>query len=98
VATHSDREKKLPLDVVQDKKAFLAHLGQYLHNNRDLLGQKGYHLGAWHDPTDHMIYLDVSHVVKSRGEADQLAKQHGQIAWFDLKAGKSVRVERDDKA
>lgn len=70
-------------------------LHDYLSKNRDLLSQEGNHLGAWHDPQSHKVFLDVSTVAKDEKEAAELARQHDQIAYFDLKNGRSVTVNKD---
>lgn len=48
--------------------------------------------GAWRDPSDGVAYFDVSRVVETREEAESLARAHGQLAYFDFRAGASVSV------
>ena len=50
------------------------------------------HVTAGLDPQTHTIWLDVAIHTTSWGEAETLARQHGQIAYFDLVNGKSVTV------
>ena len=69
-------------------------LVKYVMKNRDLLSDKENFLGAWHDPDSHKVFLDISRVVKDRSRATHLARQHDQIAYFDLKTKQSVTVNK----
>jgi hypothetical protein len=93
VSVHKEREKKLALADVQKPGTFLSHVSRYVKDNMDLLKQPGYHLGLWHRPTDHTIFLDVSKVMKTPEEAHRLGQQHGQDSYFDLKHKQSVKIE-----
>jgi hypothetical protein len=49
-------------------------------------------LGGWRDPDSGRVHLDVSVVVPTLAEALELGHSAGQLAVFDLAAGKSVPV------
>lgn len=85
VATHPDRSKIFDAATLTKED-----LVDYVDANWDLLQQPGEHLGAWHDPKTGKAWLDVSRVVSSRTEAERLAREHKQIAFFDLKGGTSI--------
>lgn len=72
-----------PVDIVRYYKA-----------NKSLLKEKGNYLGAWHDPATHKVFFDISTVVPTAHAAERLALRHDQIAYFDLKHGKSITVNR----
>jgi len=57
--------------------------------NADVLARPGHYLGAWHDPATGKVYLDISVVVGDRATAEELASEHGQLAYFDIDAGRS---------
>jgi len=73
----------------------LDDLVNYVVQNADLLSDPGNHIGAWHDPETHRVYLDISRVVPTPDRAASLARAHDQIAYFDLSRGQSVTVNRD---
>lgn len=85
VATHPDRSKIFTASTLTKED-----LVNYVDDNWDLLQQAGEHLGAWHDPKTGKVWLDVSRVVADRAEAERLAREHKQIAFFDLKGGTSI--------
>lgn len=87
LSLHKDRE--LVLDA---KQVSLVTLARYAQDNRSLLGEPNNFLGAWHNPVDDKIYIDVSTVVKSAAEAERLARDAHQLAYFDLEKGQSVEV------
>lgn len=91
VSIYPDRSKALTVDEVTREGGY-QHLMQYLADNQDLFAQPGNHFGGWHDPATHAVWLDVSIHTASRSEAEALARQHRQIAYFDLAAGQSVNV------
>lgn len=64
----------------------------FINKNMDLLKQKGNMLGGWNDPRNGQAFLDIVKTVKDETEAKALASKHDQIAYFDLKNGKSIMV------
>ena len=67
-------------------------LVSYYSRNKDILIRAGHYLGAWHDPASGKIFLDVSVVKQTRGDAARLARDKDQIAYYSLAEGKSVTV------
>lgn len=55
------------------------------------LGLSRLWIGGWLD--DGIFYLDLSEIVATPEEAERLALERGQTAYFDFAAGKSVFVE-----
>ena len=64
----------------------------YYANNRDVFRNPGHFLGAWHDKSSGKVFLDVSVVKRTRGEATRVALAKDQIAYFELVGLKSVTV------
>jgi hypothetical protein len=78
-----------------DMKDFTAKdLIDYIITNKKLFKSKDTYLGAWHDPETDKIFLDISVVKDNEQDAETLALKHDQIAYFDLKKGASVDVNR----
>ena len=54
--------------------------------------------GAWFNEETGNVELDISIVVQDREEAEQLAMEYQQEAYYDIEAGETVRVRaRDDR-
>lgn len=67
-------------------------LWTYAKANWDLLVDADNYFGGWHNPDDGRVYLDVSKVVKSRADAEQLGRAHQQIGIFDFQSGQSIKL------
>lgn len=76
--------------VPKDKLTF-EDLAAYLIDNRDALIGTNRHLGAWLEGDD--VWLDVTERYDSEDTAARLALARGERAYFDLAAGKVVRVD-----
>jgi hypothetical protein len=87
LSLHPDREA-----IMDDSQATVVALAQYAAKNWDLLKESGNFMGGWHNPDDGKVYLDVSTVVKTAEEADRLAREAKQIAYFDLVKGQSIKI------
>jgi len=72
-----------------------SDLMSYYAKNRDVFRNPGHFLGAWHDKESGMVFLDISVVKKTRGEAARTALAKDQIAYYALAAGKQVTVNRN---
>lgn len=72
----------------------LTDLAQFAKDNKDLLSQSDNYFGAWHNPEDHKIYMDVSKVVTDASEAERLGRDNDQLAYFDLGKGQSVPIAK----
>ena len=64
----------------------------WLIANRDALGEPNAHAhaGAWRNPEDGMVYLDVASIYDSEQDAAMSAMENGQLGIFDLAAGKTI--------
>ena len=60
--------------------------------NAALLAQPGNHFGAWNDTENGQVCLDISVVVFNEDEAQELGRQHDQIAFFNLATFDTVKV------
>jgi hypothetical protein len=87
LSIHKGREVVKPA-----KDLTLLDLATFARDNHDLLSQRDNYFGAWHNPADGQVYLDISRVTQDRAEAERLGREHNQIAYFDLEAGQSVTV------
>lgn len=87
VAMFPERSREIPHKDV-DREA----LQKYTKDNADVLSQPGNMMGGWHDPDSGTVWLDVSKVTTDKREAIDLAKQHNQIAIFDLGSGNSINT------
>lgn len=85
VSPYKDREQVL-------QRFRVEHLRGFIGKNRDLLDAPGHCLGAWINPDNGLVYLDVSIVVGDSGQANALALRHKQLAFFDLNRGETVRT------
>jgi hypothetical protein len=65
-------------------------LGQYIIDNIDVLSLINVWLGAWDDQG--VIYLDCSIIVQSPSEADRLAKEFLQLAYYNLGNNQTIQV------
>ena len=72
-----------PLDVLK-----------YAVQNRDILKNKDYYLGAWNDSESGKVFLDVVIDGVTDKRAEELALKHDQIAYYDIEHGKTVTVNR----
>lgn len=75
------------------KEVNLITLAQYAKDNADLLAQSGNYMGGWHNPKDDKVYLDVSKVLATAEEAEALARENKQLAYYDLEQHKAVMVQ-----
>ena len=70
-------------------------LGDFIEKNKDVLkegGENGKHMGTWFDTKTGTLWLDVSTNFKSKSEAIKRANEAGEIAIWDAKAGKEIRL------
>lgn len=89
LSIHKDRERVLDIEALTP-----TDLVNYVAGNQDLLGKSDHYLGAWHNTDDGKVYLDVAVVTDNKPEADRLAREHNQLAYFDLKKKETVHVGR----
>ena len=85
VSPYKDREM-----VVDADRLSARTLSRYMRQNADLLTRGDHYLGGWLD--EGKVYLDISVRKRRRADATALAKQHKQLAFFDLKKLETVYV------
>jgi hypothetical protein len=89
VSIFKRRETKIPVEQVR-----LKDIVAFARDNADLLKAEDNYFGAWHNPKDGQVYLDVSKVVPDRKTARKLARKHHQEAFFNFATGKSVETRK----
>lgn len=85
LSPYRDRERVIPVGRLSPDS-----LEQYLLDNADIWNQPGHYFGAWFNPEDDKVYLDVSVVVDTPAAAESLAVQHKQEAYYDISTGSVV--------
>lgn len=88
VAVCPEREREQQIDG----PVRFADLLAYALQHAEVLARPGYVMGGWRDARTGRAYLDVSVVVGDRREAARLATEYEQLAFFDLGAGREVRM------
>lgn len=83
--------------VLDVKTLTPSDLVKFARDNHDILSQKGNYFGAWHNPADGKVYLDISKVVSTPQQAEALGRAHNQLAYFDLAGGHSVEITGGQK-
>jgi hypothetical protein len=84
VSVHPECERVFDGEVTADD------LFVYLVEMADTVSQVGRMLGGWRDPATGRAFLDVSAVVDSQSAALDLAREHRQLAIFDLTGCASI--------
>jgi hypothetical protein len=87
VAIHPERSYTVPVDAVtaDDLRRYAVRFG-------DLLAVPGTTFGGWHDPGSGTVWLDISWITHDLDEALATARQHDQIAIFDVRSGASIEA------
>ena len=85
LSPYKDKELKI-------KKLNKKVLKNYILKNFNYLIRRGHFLGGWYNDNDKMFYLDISIVVKNLQKALKLAQENKQIAIYDIKEKKEIRV------
>jgi hypothetical protein len=89
---------KYMLSPYHDRQLILDHppaaqdLRDYAQKNSDLLSQPGHNLGTWNNPEDGKHYLDVSITENDLNKATELARQHKQLAIYDMVNGQDITI------
>ncbi len=72
------------------------HVQNYMNQHKHQLAKINAHIGGWHDPETKKVYLDVSHHFPKMEDAVRAGRRANQLAIFDLKAGKSIYLQKKD--
>lgn len=89
VSVHPDHER-----VIRDRDVTVLDLYSFCDVRWDALHEPGAVFGAWRNPLTGHTHLDVTRVVQTHKTAYALAAHHGQLAYFDLANGKTIRLDR----
>ena len=88
------KSREYPIQLLTEKK-----IVAFEYVNADLLSLPGHHLGFWVNQDDGLTYCDVVIVVQSRDEAQRVARDANQIAFWHLDTSTEVRtVTRDSRS
>lgn len=87
VSPYADRSKIIPVNEITD-----ADFENFFVDNYDLLKQENHYFGGWFKEEDGKIYFDVSIPVKTDEEANALAVQHYQQAYWDAVNEREVKT------
>lgn len=90
VSAHKQREAIISNFAALSRIYLSNRLAVYIVENLDLLLSNGHILSAW--VNGNKCYLDVATVVPTRETADLLAREHAQVAFFDLESGQAISV------
>jgi len=83
--------------VADPKEVDRAKVANYVHQNQDALHTPGHYIGSWTDPETNKHYLDVSVGVPTKDEAERLARENNQVAYYDSKEGKTIYMDKTEK-
>lgn len=87
VSAFPDREQRFTPGQITPER-----VQAYLEQNWDLLSQPGHFFGGWYNPADGLFYLDVSQVVVSPTQAEAIAREAHQLAYFNLATKETIEV------
>jgi hypothetical protein len=88
VSPYKDREKTVTFK--RDRAEMIKAFKDYQSNNKDFIQQKNHYLGSWKNQGK--VYLDISVNVADKEEAMKMAKEHNQLAIWDVKNKQEVTV------
>ncbi len=67
-----------------------AKLEKYIGDNMDLLSKEDHYVGGWLDVKSGKVYMDISVVMSDPSKAMAMAREQGELAYYDLEKGESV--------
>lgn len=82
------KSREYPVQLLTEKK-----IVAFQHVNADLLELPGHHLGFWVNGDDGLTYCDVVIVTNSRDDAQRIARDSNQIAFWHLDTSTEIRTE-----
>lgn len=77
------REERIPVGLYTAQHAVDYAARNYI---------KGAYLGAWLNPDDGHVYLDVSNCIGSRAEAEMFGRLRSQLAIYDVAKGEAITL------
>ena len=96
VATYRGHEHVVDVNGLEGpalEQKLSSELNHYLSSKSHVFAaDKNAKLGMWYDNKNKKWFFDVSSVVHSEHEARQLGLKHDQIAIYDLKQGREIRL------
>lgn len=75
--------------------ASAAQIAGYSAKHHKALSKPHAHLGGWYNEEDGNTYLDVSHVLTTKDQAEQTARKNKQLAYFDLGTFEEHRMDKE---
>lgn len=100
VRTGQEPSKGFAVSLPQHETKIKGHatplqIAAYAKFHEKALQEKNAHLGGWFNTEDGTTYLDISHVLDSQAEAEKTAREHNQLAYFDLGTFEEHRVTKE---
>lgn len=86
----NDHTHTFPADIMSDEGRLADAIDQMLLSERDVFSQDGMYLGGW--VHDGKLWLEPSENIQDRGEAVSTARQHNQIAIWDVVNGQEIQT------
>ena len=86
------------IDIKAGREAVKKEIIEYVRKHREEIKEPGNFVGGWYDDESKKIFLDLSTVIDDRAKAERMAKEHKQLAIYDLGAGKVIDVLRRQAA
>jgi hypothetical protein len=82
------------LDVLNptDRANLTRVLFEYVSQYNETLSDRHYFLGAWIDQKEGRLYIDVSQHVIVKQYAEELAKERGELAIWDVANSAEIRL------
>ncbi len=90
VGAHPDRT-----EIISGREVTQDDVRRYIERNYDLLTKQNKYVSTWVDPQSGATYLDVATVLDRKG-AVELARRNGELAIFDIGAGREIRLDQAD--
>lgn len=84
-------------ELIIEKKPTVEQIRSYLAQHEAELSENT-HIGGWFNPEDGKTYLDLSERVDSKEEAERLAIERKQEAYYDVATGETVYTRAREKA
>ena len=100
MAVFPEREKIIPIDEITVGDLYL-----FMRQNQDKFAEDDrIHFGAWYNEKtesnpngDNQVYLDLSMVIEDQADAEEQAKELGQLGIYDLASGTTIETMTPDE-
>jgi hypothetical protein len=94
VALSKEYEEATPAIIRYKKSAIVEKILKYIAAHENELSKGNRYLGAWINPVNSVLYLDISQVIVSHSLAVNLSKLRDQIAFFSNKTKEVIFIKQ----